>query len=150
MKGICGILAVLLIYAGLVGGGSQDASSLNTDSPPAVKRLYVGDFQVSGIPTDAEGFCRPQMLASEALSLQLEGVTLGQLLSNGEYDEIYLSLRGEPLTRKDFYWQVLILVRQTQPQATVFLEAKQGETDLQVFSDGRNVFLIPSKIDFTV
>ena len=140
MKVISALLSVMLILTGFLIGEPEPAKPVET----VTDSLYVGDFGDTGLPAQADRFCRAQMGADEALSLCLIGVEnqkimLGDLLSNKEYEKIYLSLKLEEESQED-YWAVLNLVRQTQPQASIYLLGKENAEFFRRISDGRNIF----------
>lgn len=142
MKGICALLSVVLILAGFWLGRVETPVQPVTAEEGS---LYVGDYSAHSLPSKAKQFGRSHMYADEVLSarLSLDGqlTTLADVLSDGEYEKIYLSLIMEDGQEED-YWAVLSLVRQTQPQASVYLVGPQKSEFLKKISDGRDIFYI--------
>lgn len=142
MKGICAMLSAVLIIAGIWLGKVESPSQPDVAE---VGALYVGDFAGQSLPAQAKHFGREKMRAEEVLSARLPmdgyATTLSEVLSDEEYEIIYLSLLFDEGQEED-YWAIVKLIRQTQPQASIYLLGLENHEFLQKISDGRNIFHI--------
>ena len=142
MKMMCALLSAVLIITGIWFIRPQATVHRETAEDGA---LYVGDFESQSLPSQAKWLGRENLRADEALSarLSMDGqvTTLAEVLSDGEYEKIYLSLCVDE-GQEEAYWAVVKLIRQTQPQASVYLLGPNNSQFLISLSDRRNIFYI--------
>lgn len=95
--------------------------------------LFIGDSLTVGLSMygslkNATYFCINGMGADEALSKNMDGVTLDALLDAGQYDAVYimLGINDMGLKRKSFlsvYSTLLSHVQEKQPNASIVIES---------------------------
>ena len=95
--------------------------------------LFIGDSLTVGLSMygnlkNAKYFCITGMGADEALSKDMDGVTLDALLDGGEYDAVYimLGINDMGLKRKSYlsvYSTLLSHVQEKQPNASIVIQS---------------------------